>query len=61
MFDYHADKTRGAASAYDVVLQRRADATLLESEDLGRLITWITETREPELLARDLGAMCPGR
>jgi hypothetical protein len=54
MFDYHADKTRGAASGYDVVLQRRGDATLLETEDLGRLVKWITETREPELLARDI-------
>jgi hypothetical protein len=54
MFDYHADKIRGAASPYDVVLQRRADETLLESEDLGRLVKWITETREPELLTRDI-------
>jgi hypothetical protein len=59
IFDYHADKTRGAASAYDAVLQRRVDATLLESEDLGRLVKWITETREPELLARDIGRDAP--
>jgi hypothetical protein len=53
-FDYDADKNRTGASKYDVVLTRRADATLLESEDLGRLIHWMTERKNPELLARDL-------
>jgi hypothetical protein len=53
-FDYNSDKNGGGASKYDVVLTRSADATLIESEDLGRLIHWMTEQKSPELLARDL-------
>jgi hypothetical protein len=54
VFDYHSDKNGGGASKCDVVLTRSADGTLLESEDLGRLIHWLTELTSPELLARDL-------
>jgi hypothetical protein len=38
----------------DVFMKRRADESLLETDDLGRLIHWITATKEPELLARDI-------
>jgi hypothetical protein len=38
-----------------VFLKRRADEGLLETEDIGRLVHWITATKEPELLAHDVG------
>jgi hypothetical protein len=54
VFDYQADMSRGAASTYDVVLRQRADATLLETDDLGRLVTWMTQGTSSELLSRDI-------
>jgi hypothetical protein len=53
-FDYHADQKRAAAPAYDVILTRRADETLLQSEDLGRLVKWMTQDGSAELLSRDI-------
>jgi hypothetical protein len=52
-FDYHADN-RAGASRYDLIMNRRADETLLETEDLGRLIRWLTEVKSPEMLERDI-------
>lgn len=54
IFDYHAGKKQGAVQAYDVVLTRKADKKLLDTNDLGRLIKWLTESKAPELLARDI-------
>jgi hypothetical protein len=53
-FDYDADKSSTGASKYDVVLARRVDETLLKSEDLGRVIDWMTDGSSPELLSRDI-------
>ena len=55
VLDYQAVDQPGKPPRADVFLKRRADEGLLETEDLGRLIHWITATKEPELLAHDLG------
>jgi hypothetical protein len=54
VFDYRVDKSGGAASRYDVVLNRTADETLLETDDLGRLIKWLIESKASELLASEV-------
>jgi len=56
MLDVHADPRNGAVLTQNVFLRRRADAQLLETEDLGRLVRWLTETKTPELLSRDIAA-----
>ncbi len=56
VLDFHADTRPGTPLAQNVFLRQRADARLLETEDLGRLVRWLTETRVPELLARDIAA-----
>jgi hypothetical protein len=52
-FEYHADNGTGAPK-YDVIMNRRADASLLETEDLGELTSWLTEVKSPEMLGRDI-------
>jgi hypothetical protein len=52
-FDYHANTGAGAAK-YDVIMNRPVDASLLQSEDLGRLICWLTEAKSPEMIGRDI-------
>ena len=54
VFDYDADKNRGHAPKYDVLLTANADPQLQQSEDLGRVVHWLTELNSPELLANDL-------
>ena len=54
IFDYHAANRPGSALTYNVFLRRRADETLLVTEDLGRLTSWLTEKKTPELLTRDI-------
>lgn len=51
----------GATSgpAPGVTLSHRADVSLLDTDDLGRLVKWLTESRALELLARDLPAVAP--
>lgn len=53
---YRARQEPDGAQQADVHLSQRADEHLLETEDLGRLVRWLTETQMPELLARDLRA-----
>jgi hypothetical protein len=52
-FDYYADNGN-SASRYDLIMNRPADETLLETEDLGRLIRWLTELKSPEMLEHDI-------
>jgi hypothetical protein len=33
---------------------RQLDEGLLETDDLGRLIRWLTDSKDPELLAHDI-------
>jgi hypothetical protein len=51
LLDYNAVVRDGMPPLPDVVMKRRADERLLESEDFGRLVHWMTATKEPELLA----------
>jgi hypothetical protein len=60
VFDYNANKSSSGAPTYDVVLTRRADETLLESEDLGRVVEWLIASDAPELLSRDVPPGVPG-
>jgi hypothetical protein len=53
-FEYHVGKRADAASSYDVVLTRSVDKTLLKSEDLGRVIDWMSDGGSPELLSHDI-------
>ena len=43
-----------AGNGMDVTLNRRADAGLIESDDLGRFIHWLTDERSAELLSKAL-------
>jgi hypothetical protein len=54
VLDFQAVRRSGMQPRADVFMKRRADECLLESDDLGRLIHWITATKEPELLAQDI-------
>lgn len=54
-FDYRLE-TKNGRSKYDIVLNRKANSTLNETEDLGRLTRWLSELSSPELLAREIGA-----
>ena len=59
-FNYRLE-TKDGGSKYDVVLNRKADSTLFDTEDLGRLTHWLSELSSPELLARDIGPANPVR
>ena len=52
--DYSAGGKAEGTSNYDVILHRRADDRLVETDDLGRLIKWLTEAKSTELLSRDI-------
>jgi hypothetical protein len=52
VLDFHSGK--GSPQRQNVHLKRRADEGLLQTEDLGRLVNWLTDRRTPELLARDI-------
>jgi hypothetical protein len=54
MLDYQAVRRPGMPSHADVIIKTQADDGLLKTEDLGRLIHWMTATNEPELLAQDI-------
>jgi hypothetical protein len=54
VLDFNAVRRPGMAPRADVFLTQPADERLLDTEDLGRLIRWITTSKEPELLARDI-------
>jgi hypothetical protein len=54
VLDYYPPARFGLPSQQDVYLRRRADQGLLDTEDLGRFVHWITSTQEPELLARSI-------
>ena len=51
MFNYRADGGAGGAQKYNLDLLRRADESLLVSEDLGRFAQWLAEAKTPELLS----------
>jgi hypothetical protein len=55
VLDYNVPGRFGQPPRVDLLMKRAADERLLETGDLGRLIRWITATKEPELLARDIG------
>lgn len=59
VLDYDAIRRAGKPSQADVFLRQRADQSLLETDDLGRLAKWLTEAKTPELLARDIEAAVP--
>jgi hypothetical protein len=54
VLDFNAPGRFGLPPRADVRLKCVADERLLETEDLGRLIRWMTATTEPELLAHDI-------
>lgn len=54
ILDFKAKPMAGGVFMPDVFLRRRADIGLLETEDVGCLIHWMTETKAPEMLVRDL-------
>jgi hypothetical protein len=54
VLDFQTIRQPGMPPRADVSMNRRADETLLQTEDLGRLIHWMTATKEPELLAQDI-------
>jgi hypothetical protein len=52
--DYNVPGPLGLPPRADLSMKRAADEHLLETDDLGRLIHWMTASKEPELLARDI-------
>jgi hypothetical protein len=54
VLDFQAVRRPGSPPRADVFMNRRADERLFETEDLGRLMRWMTATREPELLSHDI-------
>ena len=56
VLDFRAVKVITSEARPDVRMKQRADESLFETEDLGRLVSWITAARDPELLAQDLHA-----
>jgi hypothetical protein len=50
LLDYRSSNGNGEPQP-DVILHNRADASLMETEDLGRLTHWMLDSRSPELLA----------
>jgi hypothetical protein len=54
ILDFLASTDAAGRSVPDVFLTRRADPSLLETKDLGRLIRWLTTSNAPELLAREI-------
>lgn len=54
VLDFQARAPLSGVTQPDVRLMQKADASLLETEDLGRLIRWLTQSKVPELLARDI-------
>ena len=49
--DFEALNNAASPNNFDVTLRRRADEQLLETDDLGRLVRWLSDSRTPELLA----------
>lgn len=54
VLDFFAKPINGGVFMPDVRLDRTADTGLLKTEDFGRLISWMTESKRLELLSRDL-------
>lgn len=54
VLDFFARKASSGVFEPDVVLNTSAGANLLHTEDLGRLIHWMTASNAPELLVRDI-------
>jgi hypothetical protein len=54
VLDYNAPGRFGAPPRVDLLMKRPADARLLDAEDLGRLVRWMTASHAPELLAREI-------
>jgi hypothetical protein len=54
VLDFNAAKRTGMPPLPDVVMKRPADERLLDTEDLGRLVHWMTASHDPELLAREI-------
>jgi hypothetical protein len=54
VLDFQAVRQPGKPPRADVFMMSPADESLLKTQDLGRLIHWITATKEPELLSQDL-------
>jgi hypothetical protein len=52
--DYNVPGRFGLPPRAALYMKRAADEHLLEAEDLGRLVHWMTATKEPELLAHDI-------
>ena len=52
--DYEAQSKITGQIEPDVFLKQPADERLLATEDLGRLIPWLTEAKTPELLGREI-------
>lgn len=59
VLDFDANGRVGAPAKPNVFLKQRADARLLETEDLGRLVKWLVDGKTPELLAREIEAGLP--
>jgi hypothetical protein len=53
-YDFGTGAGQGVIARSDLILKRTADEGLLDSDDLGRLVKWLTQSKSPELLARDL-------
>jgi hypothetical protein len=54
VLDFFAKRKASGVFMSDVSLRQPADERLLETDDVGRLINWMTETDLPELLTRDI-------
>ena len=55
--DYEAQSKITGRIEPDVFLKQPADERLLATEDLGRLIPWLTEAKTPELLGREISIL----
>jgi len=56
VFNFFAKPINGGVFVPDVNLKQPADLRLLRSQDVGRVVHWMTETNITELLSRDIGS-----
>jgi hypothetical protein len=54
ILDYLADGAASKPCGPTVRVNQRVDERLLETSDMGRLISWLTDSKSPELLSRDV-------
>ena len=52
--DFNAIRRPGLPPLPDVSIHRRIDESLLDAEDIGRLVHWLSEAKDQELLSRTI-------